>query len=113
MKSLSDTANTITILCKILKIREGLYTDIILEDLNREITDDLKYVTVVKLPYWQDIDIHVGDVGYAQFESVIGGQTKWFNKEVQDWETYKYTKCYLLSFLKTQDLCKQDKFNFE
>lgn len=41
---------TITILSKIVAIREGQYTEIVVEDLNRDFTDDLKYVTVVKLP---------------------------------------------------------------
>lgn len=42
--------NNITIYCKVLVIQEGLYSEIVVEDLNRELTDDLKYVTIVKLP---------------------------------------------------------------
>lgn len=44
------SAQIITIRCKILVIQDGQYQEIIVEDLNREPTDDLKYVSVVKLP---------------------------------------------------------------
>lgn len=42
--------DTITIYSKILVIRSNQYSEIVVEDLNREYTDDLKYLTVVKLP---------------------------------------------------------------
>ena len=44
-------SQTITINCKIVAIQaDGQYTHIVLEDLSRDYDDDLKYVTVVKLP---------------------------------------------------------------
>lgn len=44
-------SQTITINCKIVAIQaDGQYTHIVLEDLSRNYDDDLKYVTVVKLP---------------------------------------------------------------
>nr|DAE19942.1 MAG TPA: hypothetical protein [CrAss-like virus sp. ctYsL76] len=43
-------AEIITIYCKVLVIQEGQYREIVVEDLNRDFTDDLKYVTVVQLP---------------------------------------------------------------
>lgn len=105
--------NNITIYCKVLVIQEGLYSEIVVEDLNRELTDDLKYVTVVKLPNW-DIPIpNVGDVGYLQFQYVEGGITKWFNKDLKDFEIYNYTNNYFINFFKQKDICKQDKFDFE
>ncbi len=44
------TPQAVTIYCKVLVIQEGQYTEIVVEDLNRNITDDLKYVTIVRLP---------------------------------------------------------------
>lgn len=41
---------TITIYCKILVIDENQYTHIVVEDLGRDYSDDLKYVTVTLLP---------------------------------------------------------------
>lgn len=43
-------SDTITIYGKIVAIDDNQYTEIVVEDLNRDFTDDLKYVTVVKLP---------------------------------------------------------------
>ena len=40
----------ITIYCKVLVIQDGQYQEIVVEDLNREPIDDLKYISVVKLP---------------------------------------------------------------
>ena len=101
--------NNITIYCKVLVIQEGLYSEIVVEDLNRELTDDLKYVTVVKLPNWDVSILSVGDVGYLQFQYVEGGITKWFNKDLKDFEIYNYTN----NYFKQKDVCKQDKFDFE
>lgn len=103
----------VTIYCKILVIRECQYTDIVVEDLNRDVTDDLKYVTVVKTPNWEAPQLNVGDVGYLQFQSVQGGKSKWFNKDEGDFEIYKYTNNYFLNFFKEKDECKLDKFDFE
>ena len=40
----------ITIYSKILVVQEGQYREIVVEDLNRDPTDDLKYVSLVQLP---------------------------------------------------------------
>lgn len=102
---------TITILSKIVAIREGQYTEIVVEDLNRDFTDDLKYVTVVKLPLWETPPFTLGDEGYLEFQSVKGGD-KWFNRNEKDFEFYKYSNNYFIRFIKTQDLCKQKEFKF-
>lgn len=106
--------NIIVIYCKILVIQEGLYKEIVVEDLNRDFTDDLKYIAVVKLPNWEpSMTFNVGDIGYLQFQYVEGGVTKWFNKNLEDFKSYKYTNNYFIRFIKKEDLCKQDKFDFE
>lgn len=40
----------ITIKCRIVAKQAGQYTNLVFEDLNRDPTDDLKYITVVLLP---------------------------------------------------------------
>lgn len=107
-------AQTITIYCKVLVIQDGQYIEMVVEDLNRDVTDDLKYVTVVKLPNWNVANtFEVGDIGYLQFQYVEGGVTQWFNKDLKDFEIYNYTNNYFINFFKQKDICKQDKFEFE
>lgn len=103
---------TITILSKIVAIREGQYTEIVVEDLNRDYTDDLKYVTVVKLPLWENPPFTLGDEGYLEFQSVKGGETQYFNRNEKDFECYKYSNNYFIRFIKKRDLCKEKEFKF-
>lgn len=105
--------SNITIYCKIVAIREGQYTEIVVEDLQRDYTDDLKFVTVVKLPNWDAQPVHLGDCGYLQFQCVKSGESTWFSREDKNMEVYKYTNNYFINFIKeTKDLCKQKEFNF-
>ena len=79
------SSQIITIYCKVLVIQDGQYQEIVVEDLNREPTDDLKYISVVKLPNWDITNkFEVGDIGYLQFQYVEGGITQWFNKDSKD-----------------------------
>lgn len=104
----------LTIYCKILVIRNGQYLEIVVEDLNRSPTDDLKYVTVVRLPNWDTPNnIKIGDKGYLQFKWVKGGITQWFDKDVKDFKVYNYTNNYFINFFKEKDKCEQDKFKLE
>lgn len=103
---------TITIFCKILVIQEGQYSEIVVEDLNRDFTDDLKYVTVVKLPFWENPPFEMGDQGYLEFQSVEGGKTQYFSRNEQDFECYKYSNNYFIRFIKQKDLCKRKEFEF-
>lgn len=106
-------SDTITIYGKIVAIDDNQYTEIVVEDLNRDFTDDLKYVTVVKLPNWDfSKPLNINDVGYLQFQSIIGGETQWFDKNKRDFEFYKYTNNYFINFFKQEDVCKQEKFEF-
>ena len=112
MAKLFDTTQTITIHCKIVAIEEGQYTAIVVEDLNRIETDDLKYVTVVKCPNWDISTFEIGDIGYLQFQYVEGGKTQWYNKDSKGFEIYKYTNNYFISFIKEKDIYNQKEFNF-
>lgn len=42
--------STITIFGKVVAKQENQYTEIVVDDINRDYTDDLKYVTLVVLP---------------------------------------------------------------
>lgn len=102
----------ITIYCRILEIRYNLYTEIVIEDLNRDFTDDLKYVTIVKLPNWIHESFNIGDIGYLQYQVVNGGKTQWFDKNNNELMTFKYDNNYFISFIKEKDKCLKEKFKF-
>ena len=108
-----NSRNIYTIYCKIVAIDENQYSAIVVEDLNRVESDDLKYITVIKCPNWAPVKIEIGDIGYLQFQFVEGGITQWFNKNSKDFEIYNYTNNYFINFYKQKDICKQDKFYFE
>lgn len=103
----------ITIKCKIEAIQEGQYCIIVVNDLNRASTDDLKYVMVTLLPNWEfHGTLKVGEIGYLQFESVEAGKTSWFNKESKDFEVYKYSSNYFINFIKAHKECELKEFKF-
>ena len=108
----SFDSDVITIKCKVLIAEDWQYLTYVVEDLNRDFADDFKYITVVRPPGWDPIDIKVGDVGYLQMQSIIGGKSQWLNKSTKDLEIYKYSTTYLLHFYKEKDICEQKKFSF-
>ena len=107
-----NTPQTLTIYCRVVAISDNQYTAIVVEDLERDYTDDLKYVTVVKCPNWDVSTFEIGDTGYLQFQYVEGGKTQWYNKESKDFEIYKYNNNYFISFIKEKDICNQKEFIF-
>ena len=106
-------SQTITINCKIVAMQEdGQYTHIVLEDLSRDYDDDLKYVTVVKLPNWEHTHFDLGDEGYVLFEPVTAGVTRYFNKDSKDFEVYNYSNNYFINFIKKEEICKTKEYKF-
>ena len=102
----------LTIKCKILIIQNAQYSHIIVDDLNRNADDELKYVDVVLLPNWEPQEIQVGDVGFLQFESVTGGETKYKNRNTNEDCIYAYSNNYFIRFTKEIEKCEQEKYKF-
>lgn len=106
-------SQTITINCKIVAIQDsGRYTHIVLEDLSRNYDDDLKYVTVVKLPNWENNPFELGSEGYVIFQPVEAGITQWFNRDLRDFETYNYSNNYFINFIKKVEICNNKEYKF-
>lgn len=107
-------SQTITIHCKIVAIQnDNQYTHIVVEDLSRNYDDDLKYVTVVKLPNWDSNAFELGEEGYVIFQPVEAGVTRWFNRELRDFEIYNYSNNYFINFIKKVEICSKKEFKFE
>lgn len=104
----------ITIKCEIVAIQRQQYTNIVVEDLNRVATDDLKYITVVILPNWNyQGKLEIGDIGYLQFESVEAGISKWYNTDTQKFEVYNYDFNYFINFIKRPEVTNVKEFKFD
>ena len=107
-------SQTITIHCKIVAIQnDNQYKHIVVEDLSRNYDDDLKYVTVVKLPNWDSNAFELGEEGYVLFQPVEAGVTRWFNRELRDFEIYNYSNNYFINFIKKVEICSKKEFKFE
>ena len=107
-------SQTITIHCKIVAIQnDNQYTHIVVEDLSRNYDEDLKYVTVVKLPNWDSNAFELGEEGYVLFQPVEAGVTRWFNRELRDFEIYNYSNNYFINFIKKVEICSKKEFKFE
>lgn len=102
----------ITVRCKVLVIRPGQYTTLVVEDLDREYCDDLKYVMIVIPPNWFGVDIKEDDIGYLQFEPIKAWESQWFNKETKDFEWYKYSANYFINFIRQKDSNNVKEFSF-
>lgn len=101
-----------TIRCRILAINKGQYTELIVENLNRDLSDWYRYISIVYLPNWQTSLPKLGDIGYLTYQSVTAGSSYWFNTVTNTKELYKESENYFINFIQEQDLCKQDKFDF-
>jgi hypothetical protein len=84
----------------------------VLEDLSRNYDDDLKYVTVVKLPNWENNPFELWSEGYVIFQPVEAGITQWFNRDLRDFETYNYSNNYFINFIKKEEICNKKEFKF-
>ena len=113
MGKYSNMSQTITIHCKIVAIQEdGQYSHIVLEDLSRDFDDDLKYVTVVKLPNWDCNHFELLEEGFVIFQPVEAGVTRWFNRNLRDFETYNYSNNYFINFIKKVEICNNKEYKF-
>ena len=102
-----------TLKCKLVAIQDGLYTSYVFEDLDKELNSDLKYITCTKLPNWNYNDVlNINDIGYLVCQFVEAGVSKWYNHITQEFQTYDYTSCYFINFIKIKDNTNIKEFNF-
>ena len=73
-----------TIHCKVIVKEDGLYKDIVVQDLTTN-----KFLIVTVFPNWQGYIPDIGDIGYMEFEYCIAGRTEWYDKSSGTFEVYK------------------------
>lgn len=93
--------NELTLHAKLLVVcpEELGYRTLIFEDLEYK-DSDLKYITCVLFPNWNQGPMKVGDEGYLQIKYISAGVDKWFDGKT--FVPYKYTNIQFLKFVKSQ-----------
>ncbi len=89
----------ITIEAKLIAIKEGLYTELIFENVNPIEHLENRFIKCIKLPNWEfNMEISTGQIGYLTYEKAISGE-KYFRREDEDYDFYKHNAFYMKSFI--------------
>lgn len=62
---------------------------------------ETQYIMCVQFPNWNQSEIHIGDIGYANVRYVKEGVSQWYDGEKMN--VYKYTNVIFLKFVKEQE----------
>ena len=69
-------------------------------------TYEQKYIMCVQFPNWNQSEIFIGDIGYANFRYVKEGISQWYDGEKM--QVYKYTNVIFLKFVKEPEKIDQE-----
>ena len=78
------------------------YTTMVFKNLDEPTDSLLRYITVTRLPNWTGIDPKINDIGFLECEYVNAGDP-YYQRNTGVKETYRYTQCYFLNFIKELD----------
>ncbi len=87
---------------KLVASREELYTLYVFQNLDEPNNSLMRYITVTRPPNWSNANPDIGDIGYIECEYVDAGD-EYYKRDSGNKETYKYTQCYFLNFIKDKD----------
>lgn len=96
---------------KVVAIQPGQYTLYVFKNLDEPENSLLRYFTVTKAPNWCGVNPEIDDVGFVECEYVNAGD-EYFQASTGNRETYNYTVCYFLHFIKEQPKLEVKEFNF-
>ena len=87
---------------KLVASRDDFYTLYVFQNLDEPNNSLMRYITVTKPPNWSGRLPEDGDVGFVECEDVDAGD-EYYKRDSGNKETYKYTQCYFLNFIKDKD----------
>lgn len=87
---------------KLLSKRDDFYSTYIFQNLDEPENSLLHYVSTVRPPNWTAPIPQIDDVGFITCEYVNAGE-QYYQRNTGNVETYKYTTCYFLNFIKEQE----------
>lgn len=87
---------------KLVASRDELYSLYVFQNLDENNNSLLRYITTTKLPNWTGVSPEIGDTGFVECEYVDAGN-EYYKRNSGNKETYKYTQCYFLNFIKDKE----------
>lgn len=88
--------------------QDDFYKSYVFEVLEESVDSFTKYITMTECPNWDLPNISIGDVGYVVFDSVQAGE-EYFKRSTKTQETYNYTNCYIVNFIRNNGEMIDDK----
>lgn len=100
----------ITVYCKLVALEKdiGDYTTYVFENLELNPPFGYKYIMVVRFPRWEHRNLELNEIGYLTYNSVVGGQDAWFDRNTQQFVPYNYTNNIFIKFVKKVDNLNKD-----
>ena len=89
--------------------QDDFYPLFVFQNLDECDNSLLRYVTVTLLPNWNGKIPEMGDIGFLSCEYVDAGD-EYYQRNTGVRETYRYTQCYFLNFIK--ELYKETNNNY-
>jgi len=96
---------------EVVAMQPGQYTVYVFKNLDEPNNSLLRYITVTLLPNWDCDKPNIGDKGYIECDYVNAGE-RYYRASTGNTEVYNYTVCYLINFIKKEEIIKQKEFNF-
>lgn len=96
---------------EVVAVQPGQYKMYVFKNLDEKDNSLLRYFTVTQLPNWNIENLDIGDTGFVECEYVNAGD-QYYQVSTQEIQTYNYTVCYLLNFIKQQQKIINKDFKF-
>lgn len=97
-----------TIRVKLLTFSTATYSVYIFQNLSEPESSFDRYLSVIKLPNWEEFNMKKNSIGFLTYEIAEAGED-YYNNKIGKIEKYKYTANYLIKFINEDQ--KQEDIN--
>jgi hypothetical protein len=87
---------------QLVAIKEDTYTMYVFKKIEKP-----EYIMCTRLPNWKVQDIHVGEIGYLNYQIVQAGEN-YYNPATEEYIKYQYSNIYFINFIKEPDVVEND-----
>lgn len=96
---------------QVVATQPGQYTMYVFKNLDEKDNSLLRYFTVTQAPNWNIPALEIGEIGFVECEYVNAGDS-YYQVSTGEKQTYNYTVCYMLNFIKEQPKITNKDFKF-